>query len=193
MREPQNIVHCISLKHREDRKELFRKQAREHGFEYKFWEGIVIEQLPFSGISKSHKQIVRYAKAARLPYVIIAEDDLKITARGGFKHYINNRPNRYDIYFGGCYDVEVNESGKMIRGFSGMTLYTVHERFYDTFLGVTEMDNIDRRLGFLCYKYDFYICQPEVCYQLNGVSDHKGKYASYDHLLEGKKLYGVKS
>ena len=70
-----------------------------------------------------------------------------------------------------------------------MTLYIVNERFYDTFLGLNEWNNLDRELAF---KGRYVVCNPFVVTQHGGYSDNK-KYAreSYDEYLQGRKLFGV--
>jgi len=80
---------------------------------------------------------------------------------------------------------------KIIFGLAGLTFYTVYEKFYDTFLGLTEMDNLDRRIGTLAYKHNYIVCPKFICHQRNGWSYHKGKEANYDYLVKGRKLFGV--
>jgi hypothetical protein len=182
-------VHCINLPEAKERKESAKKQAFEQGFDIKFFQGVIVQGLPFTGVSRAHKNVIRYAKAARLPFCIVMEDDCIFSAKGAFDYYISKMPKSFDMYWGGCYNTDTDENGRITKDLSSTTLYTIHERFYDTFLGITEMDNIDRRLGTICYKHEFYLCQPMVCYQSNGFSYHKQEVCNYDKYLIGRELF----
>lgn len=185
------ILNILNLKYRTDRFDNCKKESLEQGFKIVRWNGIRIPQLPFKGVSMGHKSIVRFAKNEKLKQIIIAEDDIYFTAKGAWQYYLDNTPEDYDIYFGCVYNSEINENGRILFGLAGLTLYTVHERFYDVFLGLTEMDNLDRRIGTLCYKYKYMVCPEFVCHQRDGFSDHKQKDATYGHLIKGIKMFGV--
>lgn len=183
------IVNAINLKKRPDRLASFIGQAWEQGFEYSIWEGIETPQFVFVGISNSHKQIIQDAKHKGLKMVTVAEDDVKFSAPGSWKYYIDNIPDSFDLYFGSVYKARI-ENGRITHGFSGLTLYTVHERFYDVFLSMKEMNHLDRELGRFAYKYEYRVCEPMVAFQSDGYSDNRKQFESYGHLLEGIKLFG---
>jgi len=182
-------VHAINLPHRTDRRYSFEHQAEGQGFKVRFWDGIVSD-TPSKSVNLAHKQIVRYAKEKKLPQITIAEDDCCFFAKGAFDYYIKKILKDYDIYFGMIYSGEIDESNRIIEGFSGNTLYMVHERFYDTFLSVPDTEHLDRFLGTLCSQYKFMVCPQFVCYQSNGYSDRAKAYCKYEPLLEGRKIFG---
>lgn len=182
-------VHCINLLHREDRRSRATRQAKEQGFEIRFWPGIINKHSLHTGICQAHKQIVQYAKEEKLSSVTIMEDDTRFFGPGAFKHYIKHRPIAYDIYLGMIYVGKI-EKNVVIEGWSGMTLYTVHQRFYDKFLSIPDDSQIDQRLGEMCRIYKFVVCNPFVCEQDGSYSDHKMSSCDYSSLLKGRLLFG---
>lgn len=183
------VVNVINLERRKDRLEQFDRQSKEQGFIYQRWEGILIPQLPFLAISLAHRQIVQYAKDNGLSKITIAEDDCEFSAEGAWQYYLDNEPDNADIYFATIYKSDVRE-GKVIFGLSGLTLYTVYERFYDIFLSMNSMNHLDREIGRFAHKYNYRVCEPMVAFQSNGWSDNRLADESYEHLLEGVKLFG---
>lgn len=180
--------------------------SREHhikaqAFEHKFlfdgptnwsetsgvWNGIIDKELPWRGISKSHKQIVQWAKECRLPFVFIAEDDFKLQP-GGWKYFTETMPDDFDIYLAGISGGNVNEQTKEVTGWSGLFLYCVHNRFYDAFLAADETKNIDRWLSgtglpeiekLLGRKPVYKVCYPMAAITRDGVSFKSGEFVNH--------------
>ena len=74
-----NIIH---LKERKDRAQLLNIELiKQNITNYKIWEGVFDEENPKRGIAKAHKQIIEWASNQNLPSVLIAEDDIKFTAK----------------------------------------------------------------------------------------------------------------
>lgn len=170
----------------------FENQSKEQGFEYERWQGIVVDQMPFFGISVSHKAIVLDAKQKGLPMVCIAEDDCVFSSPGAWEYYLKSIPENFDLYFGLVYEGNIKDNKVLTGVLTGcLTLYIVHERFYDVFLSMKSMNNLDRELGKYAGDFDYKVCNPMVCFQSNGFSDHKKSEATYDHLLVGRTLFGV--
>src|SRR5262245_60079986 len=97
-------VNIIHLPHRTDRMESLLAQLSCQGItDYTIWNGIIDNNLAAKGISQAHKQIVRHAKENRLPEVLIAEDDLKFTAKGAFRFFLENKPQDFDLYLSSIY------------------------------------------------------------------------------------------
>lgn len=186
MADKIHIIHLRGTEWSEARFNSFTKEMNEQGIsDYKVWEGIH-DTNRMRGISRAHKQIVSYAKEKGLPDVCIGEDDIYFLAPGAFDYYIQNKPMEYDLWLGGISNRLKIQDGYMT-DFRGMTLYTVHERFYDTFLSVPENVNIDAGLKGLG-KY--YLCDKIVCSQRAGYSYHKKRHTDYSHLLKQYKVYG---
>lgn len=185
-----NIIHLEGEgKYSEQRKQSFMEQMAEQKAPYNVWQGIKIEGLPFAGISKSHKQIIRDARERKLERVTIMEDDCVFSAPGAWDYYLSQLPKEADIFFGMIYEGQINENNKIVTGLSGLTIYTVYQRFYDVFLQMPEMNNLDRVIGLQAYKFDYYVCNPFVAIQSDGYSYNKRKSATYGHLLECKKMF----
>ena len=178
-----NIIH---LSDRIDREKLLKKEMKEQNiFDYRLWDGIVDPKIPSRGISKAHKQIVKYARINLLQEILIAEDDLKFTSKGSFEFFLKNKPNDFDIYLAGIYFGEVNDNNT-VKDFSGLTCYIINQRFFDTFLSMPEHDNIDRCLK---NKGKYIVCNPFTVIQYNGFSDNVKRYCNYDSYLIGRKLF----
>lgn len=184
------ILNIIHLPYREDRLQSYMEQMNEQGIAYRVWSGIP-HKNPVIGINLAHKQIVRDAKERKLPYVFIAEDDIKFSCEGAWKYFLSKMPKVFDLYTGLVYSGQINGGGRIIKGMSGTnTLYAVSETFYDTFLATDDKKNLDRELGKDACVYNYYVCEPMVCYQMDGRSDHFKRKMEYGAFLEGKILYG---
>jgi hypothetical protein len=182
-----NIIH---LPHRKDRKELLLGQLEQQGIiDYYIWEGIVDIKITARGISQAHKQIVQYAKKNQLPEVLIAEDDLKFTAKGAFNFFLENKPIDFDLYLASIYLGEI-KNDNTVNDFSGLTFYIVREKFYNLFLSMPEHDNLDRLMK---GQGKFCVCNPFTVVQHNGFSDNVNQYCNYDNFLMGRELFGSKN
>lgn len=154
------------------------QQSKEQGFAVRFWEGVV-DKFSYIGINKAFKNIVAEAKANNFPMVCIAEDDMIFTAPGAWRYYLDKIPSSFDTYLGGIYSGQLN-GNRIVNGYSGHTLITVHERFYDFFLSVTDQDDLDRRLGNYAFEKEYMVCWPFCVRQRGGYSDHHGRVAAYE-------------
>lgn len=152
--------------------------------DYELWDSVYLPSVKAS-INAAHRQIVEFAKAAGYLEVLIAEDDFIGTHENSFKFFLSQKPADYDLYLSMIYMGEV-DGDNCTKDFHGMTLYSVHSRFYDTFLNVDTKDHIDRALTGLG---KFVVCNPFTFIQRNGFSSNTGKEENYDALLGGRKLY----
>jgi hypothetical protein len=187
-----NIVHFINLKHRTDRLEKAEQEFKEQGIESNRWEGIIYGETfteRRKGVNAAHRQIVQYAKDNKLPYIIIAEDDIRFFQGESWKFYLDNMPKSFDIYLGMIYTGKI-ENNRLASAASGFILYTVHERFYDTFLSCPVDKHIDRELTNNFNKYEFMVCPEFVCEQRLSKSDNSGQTVDLRKLLEGRKIFG---
>ena len=179
------IIHNYA---RIDRAILLQKEMLDQGISWRVWPAIMNPTVSFVGVCQAHKQIVRWANQEGLKEVCIGEDDLHFFAPGAWDFFLQNKPEDFDLYLGGVFYGHLDEEN-VVKDWCGMTLYIVNERFYDTFLGLNEWNNLDRELAF---KGRYVVCNPFVVTQHGGYSDNK-KYAreSYDEYLQGRKLFGV--
>lgn len=178
-----NIIH---LSDRLDRKKSLKKELTEQCIlDYKIWGGIIDLKNPARGISKAHKQIVKYARNNSFKEILIAEDDLKFTSKGAFNFFLQNKPKDFDIYLAGIYFGELN-TDSTVKDFSGLTCYIINQRFFDIFLSMPEDENLDRSLK---NKGKFVVCNPFTVIQYNGFSDNVKRDCNYDSYLQGRKLF----
>ncbi len=117
------------------------------------------------------------------------EDDCVFSAPGAFDYFVSQIPDDYDLFLSMVYEGQIDENNRLIKGFSGMTCYVLNERFYDQFLAMKEMNNIDRELGNHAWKYKYYVCNPFTSYQLDGWSENKFEERTYGHLLQNRVMY----
>jgi hypothetical protein len=193
-----NILH---LPHRIDREELYLREFADQGIDtYKVWDGIINEQIPFAGIGAAHKRIVRAAKTLGHPKVVICEDDLRFTCKTSFKYFLENEPEDYDIYLASIYMGKLNVDNT-VDDFSGLTLYMVHERYYDRFLATPMMDHIDRaqsvndpdKPGIRIPRGKFVVCNPFACIQWTTYSENHKCIMPHNQWLDGRRLYNDKN
>lgn len=181
------IVQCINLAERTDRRESILAEVATQGLDIQFWPGI-IDKIPYKGIAKAHQQIIRWAKESNLPEVTIIEDDAAFTAPDAYQYYLHKKPKTFDLYFGGTYSAEIRE-GRIMNGFSGLTLYTISKRFYDFALNVRVDWHFDRAMGEWAFDKAYYICEPFIVYQKMGYSDNQRKKVSYETYHKNFKFY----
>jgi hypothetical protein len=116
---------------------------------------------------------------------MIAEDDVKFTAKVAFDYFKKNEPDDYDLYLGGIYYGKIEEDNS-VSDFAVAMLYMIKENFYDTFLSVNEERDIDRSLSI---KGKFIVCKRFAAIQHEGFSDNKKAYVNYEMCLKGRKLF----
>lgn len=138
-----------------------------------------------SSINAAHKQIVIDAYEKGLPEVCIGEDDISFSSAGAWDYFLSQKPKEFDIYLGGIFLGDEGENG-IVDDFTGMTLYIVSSRFYETFLSTDPNEHIDRSLA---YKGLYYVCKPFVCTQHEGISSNTGKWESYQYLQRNRQFF----
>lgn len=169
-------INVLSLPHRMDRKDHIRTEFKKQGIiDYEFHSGIIHEPS-FIGIQRAHKSIVRKAKEEGLSQIVIAEDDIIFSDKNAYRYYIENTPTDYDLYMGCIYYGNIKQNNT-VDDFSSLILYTIHERYYDTFLATDETGHLDRKQvernnDTLIPKGKFVVCPLFCCYQIEGFSDN---------------------
>ena len=165
------------------RRLLAEQEMNRVGVDACYWPAITGPRT-IKAISQSHKMIVRWAKEQRLKEIAIAEDDIIFTSLIGWEYYLINKPEDFDLYIGGHYSGP-HFPDNTVKYFTGLTLYIIHERFFDTLLAADERRNIDSCLNGLG---KFVVCNPEVAKQRNGYSYHRKKVVNDDHYLTGRRF-----
>ncbi len=178
-----NIIH---LPRRNDRYEhLLGQLAIQDIKEFQFWDGIEDSEMPQRGICFAHQRIIQDALDKQLETVLIAEDDLLFTAPGAFRYFIQNVPTSFDLYLGGISDGKIQNDGST-SSFSGLMLYMVHRRFYETMLSFSGDQHLDTALR---ERGKFYVCDPMVAMQQNGFSDNQKRHMDHNIFFQGRNLF----
>lgn len=142
-------------------------------------------------IHKGHHAIVQMAKDKGYENVLIAEDDCCFTSPNSFQYFLSQIPKSYDLFFSLIYAGDI-VNNRVMNGFSGgCTLYSIHSRFYDVFLEQALNSHVDRELGNLCFKYEYFVVPQYCVVQRGGWSFNLKQSMFYDAYLVDKKLYGV--
>ena len=175
---------------RQERINSIVRQSKSQGFAVRFWEGVTGNKNTWTNISQAFKKIITFAKESAYDTITIAEDDLVFTAPGAWEYYCNNTPKEFDTYLGGIYSAQI-EDGRIMNGYSGHTLITVHEKFYDFILGANEGDHLDRHLGNTAFKHQYKVCEPFVVKQIGGYSDNLKRVMSYDEYHKQFNYFGL--
>jgi hypothetical protein len=171
------LLNIIHLETRSDRWSVLIEEIKSQGItDYRIWPGIQTLQ-PKTGISNAHKQIVAHAQAFGQPQVIIGEDDLRFTAKNSYRYFLEQLPIDFDLYLGGIMYGKI-KTDKTVNRFAGLTLYMVHQRFYETFLQLPDNKHLDQALD---NKGRYIVCDPMVITQYDGYSDNHKKIREYDY------------
>jgi hypothetical protein len=185
-----NTLNILHIPDRLDRYEILTKHLGEMAItDYKLWDGYVDKHNSKKSIHLGHRQIVQYAKDNKLPYIIIAEDDITFFDIGAYEYYLDNFPQSFDLYFGMVMVGLIDKNNRIDSICSGMTIYAVHERFYDFFLSMDENTHIDRESTKYHEQFEFFVCDKFVATQNSSKSTNSGRCTDFTPLLEGRKLF----
>ena len=173
------------------REKSFLFEMLEQDIDFKVWDAIYNPKDGKEGCCRSHKQIVQYAKDNGLKYVAICEDDIVFSSKGAWDFFLKSIPKSFDLYLGCSYSYSHHKyiNGVVSNYFDSLTLYIVHERFYDDFLSVPNNVHIDCSLSNFIGKKEILICQPYVCKQTDGYSFNQQKVVENEWRLQGKDFF----
>lgn len=163
---------------------LLQKEIASQGIDPVYWPA-VHHHNPRTGVSRAHKQIVKWARQNRIEEVLILEDDVHFTAPGAIEYFIKNKPATYDLYLGG-YLIGKPDAENKVRRFAGTHCWMIHSRFYSTVLSVNEGLNIDTALQ---KKGNYYVCNPMIATVHDSYSDRLKAFTNHDKYFRDKKLF----
>lgn len=155
---------------------------RQEITDFELWP-CIIEPNVVKSINLSHKMIVREAQEKGLKEVCIAEDDVMFSAKDGWKYFLDNKPEIYDLYLSATYIVTTP-----LKHICGFHLYCVHEKFYEKFLSVPDESHIDTVMDSV--GGDFVFCYPFAALQRAGFSSNNKKIVNYNAVLKDEDVYG---
>ena len=110
---------------------------------------------------------------------------MKFTAPGAFRYYLQNKPQDFDLYLGGITFGQIMPDNS-VSDFSGFHLYTINQKFYETFLSQDGVTDIDRSLN---GKAMFIVCNPMIAIQRNGYGDNRRQQMNYSIYFKDHSLY----
>lgn len=105
-------------------------------------------------------------------------------ADDGWQYFLRNKPDKFDLYFGGIYGLNElaitkiqNTAGAVpIHNFAGLHCYIISENYYDKFLSLPEDKHIDDQPGLGSY----YVCAPMAALQRPGWSSNAQRPVDYN-------------
>jgi hypothetical protein len=175
-----NVIHDNRLMGRYEA--LMSEFANENITDYKIWEPVEDRKSVVTSINLSHKRIVAWAKSQGLKDVCIGEDDLCFSAKGGWQHFLSQKPEVFDVYLWGSFIVPL--SNNCVCGFQ---LYIMSEKFYDKFLSSPIDTHIDTYLDNL--KGDYKFCYPFSVLQRVGWSANNKAITNYNSALREEDIW----
>lgn len=201
MNDILNIIHAdLNRSQREYeatkiRHQNYLDQCSDNGIKFKVSSGVTSELQTFHNINLAHKKVIAQAKADGLESCLIAESDFVMSSPGAWKYFLSQLPESYDLFCGLIYHGTVQD-GRILSAFSGgLTMYSIHSRFYDDVLGITVDEHIDREIGKrFSQTKELLCCVPMVCTQLGGYSYNLVRSLTYTEIEnrlveEGKEFY----
>jgi len=144
-----------------------------------------------TSINVSQKEIIKKAKERGEKEVCIMEHDIWFPSETGWKYFLENKPNEFDIYLGGTYLID-NSSVQYVSPVTKVNSYVghhciiVHEKYYDRFLETPDDTHIDTAQS---GKGEFYLCYPMPALQRPGFSMNNKTLVDYNKILEKKHIY----
>jgi len=178
-----NTLNIIYDNRRSEKFDPLMQEIQSQGItDFIIHPAIVLRHSVVASINASHKSLVRAAKQAGLPHIIIAEDDLMFTGKGAWDYYLSQMPADFDLYLA-CTYVKPFDPIKV----TGFHLYTVSQKFYDTFLSAPDNAHIDTAMDDL--GGDYHLCRPFPALQRAGFSSNCSGYANYNKVLHQEDLY----
>jgi hypothetical protein len=184
------ILHIIHDNRRPEKLPLLEAEMLRQGISYTLWSAEVLPDVVES-INASHKKIVRYALEHSMPEIAIAEDDVWFPAVDGWKYFLANKPQIFDVYSAGTYGPYVNDptfGGKRAPYITGFHCYIIDETFYKKFLSLPATLHIDAALETITGIYK--VCYPFAAIQRPGWSANNRENVDYNKLLKNADVYG---
>ena len=178
-----NIIHDNRII---GRIEPLIEQCERYGIGYKVWAAIIDKPKVLENITASHKMIVQWAKYNGLKEVCIAEDDLGFTCDDAWRYYLENKPEKFDVYIGGSYVIDnkwdYTPPVVKVDWWVGNQLIIINESYYDKWLSSPDNGHIDTDQK---DKGDFYVCFPYVALQRPARSaNHEFQEVNYNGILK---------
>lgn len=169
---------------------LIEELIRQGIGKYLIWEAVINKKTVVESINASFKMIVRQAKKSEWKEVLIFEDDIMFPAEDGFKYFLANKPESFDVYIGGTYFLDKPDEWRppvvKVNEWVGNHCIIIHEKYYDKFLELPDDKHIDTvNSG----KGDFYVCFPFAALQRPGFSRNNMAICNYNSQLNENYIH----
>lgn len=184
----------ISLPNREDRRAMLSTELSKLFFNpsYELIDGVVMNPSE-KGIVQAHKNALSYAQSKGWHYVLIMEDDLKLSDSPGLINYVaeafNSLPDDFGALSGACYcgrPQQYNLYWSKIKNFCGMQFVLYSSSVYEKIINHDyQKSNFDRETSNII---PFYVINKLFASEHPGRSDHAKKDVDYDHILKKYQL-----
>lgn len=183
-------TYIINLKHRTDRyNHIVNEITKLELTQYEIVEAIKHDVL-WKGCLASHLKCIQLAKQNKFPYVLILEDDAIFTEDASYilTETFNEIQNlRWDIFFLGAnlqtQAERISNSILKLNSAFAAHAYIVQEHFYNVILNLPNTSEIDVHYNNLMSKYNIYMCDPMIAYQLPSYSDLQNGYRDYNQAI----------
>ena len=179
-------VIVINVEKRNDRLEIFKKEAERIGFDFEVHKAIDGQLLGINPIVAgrlSHIEVLRKIKPDEM--VLICEDDAKFREdfNESLDDYMADLPEDWDIFYLGAIKNEVKPVNKhWVRQVvsTGTQAYCVNPKKVDLFIHIArEFEKwIDVAYRLWADRTNAYIAQPNLVIQHDGFSDLRGELVS---------------
>lgn len=178
--------------HRPEKKELFTDVFAEQNIDdYEIFQAQIIQynSIP-ENISESFKTVIRQAKERGDKEIVIFEDDILFTSPNGWKYFLDNKPDDYDLYIGGSYfiDNRINYTPPLVKvkEYVGNQCIMISQRYFDVWLNSDSGKHCDTAQN---GKGEFYLCFPFVALQRHGWSANAQALVNYNPIIPKEYLY----
>ena len=184
-------TYIINLQHRTDRyNHVINEITKLESSEFQIVDAIKHE-IPWKGCLQSHLKCVQLAKNSNIPYVLILEDDVIFTDNAVeiLKKTFNElQLYKWDMFFLGANlfspAYKTSEHLLKLTGAWCAHAYVVHNKFYDTILSLPPNKEIDNYYGELMNKYNVYMSNPMIAYQLPSFSNLQNGFRDYNEAID---------
>jgi hypothetical protein len=163
---------------------LFIEELRLQGInEFEVHPAIVLSHSVVESISESFKSVIKSAKENGDKNICIMEDDIMFSSPKSWGYFLNNKPEKFDIYIGGTYvmDNRIEYKAPVIKvnNYVGNHCIIVNESYYDMWLQTDSKKHCDtvHECG------EFYLCFPFIALQRVGWSANNGTLVDYNHKI----------
>jgi GR25 family glycosyltransferase involved in LPS biosynthesis len=201
---------CINLDRRPERRRRMKDKFEEHGIRaVRMFAALDGESLDIPahwshtpgayGCLRSHLRVVEEARGARLPSVLIFEDDAVFDPdlREKFSAYVRQLPRDWDmLYFGALHKdelVPVSDNVVRLTRSNSTYAYALRDTIFDAFieLNARAVDVLDNNSFILQERFNCYCFIPHLAWVETGYSDAQRRLERHWYLRESLVLFGA--